>query len=84
MAIGSGENRCVFRFRVEWAMWGNMNALYAAASKFNRPWFVFLSLNKNHSPFFAFFSYVCRWCGGGYSGDHQQYIIACSSVWSSY
>lgn len=28
------EGGCRVRFRVEWAMWGNMNALYAAVSKF--------------------------------------------------
>lgn len=27
--------RCVFRFTVEWAMWGNMNALYAAVCKWS-------------------------------------------------
>ena len=28
--------RCVFQFTVEWAMWGNMNALYAAVCKCGR------------------------------------------------
>ena len=27
------EGGCRVRFRIEWAMWGNLNALYAAASE---------------------------------------------------
>ena len=35
MAGGRSEDEggCRVRFRIEWAMWGNLNALYAAASK---------------------------------------------------
>ena len=38
MAGGRSEEEggCRVRFRIEWAMWGNLNALYAAASKERR------------------------------------------------
>ena len=35
MARGNEDGGgCRVRFRIEWAMWGNMNALYAAVSEF--------------------------------------------------
>ncbi len=33
MAGGKDRRRCVFQFTVEWAMWGNVNALYSAVRK---------------------------------------------------